>query len=300
MNVTRGAVPEDAKNLLNKAMALVDNKLLDKGEDTLLSEANRDTVSGKFSRVYVSRGAQGPVQFAVVWNKRYTMVLFPYSRFNIHDWVSDAGNITLVKQKFCGDVVHAGFYRKVAAFWPELKHQLDKEPHNPVVFAGHSRGGALAVLSALHLEKDDKSAHRILCVVTAGQPRVVGRKLARQIDKGWGSRYYRCETSTDIVSSMPRFSFVHCGTRIFFDKEGLMSVNPSTEQVEEARTRDLAYNDVFMANGHHHSKYLQCAIDFRADGGSIKTSVLKAVFNTFLKVSQIGLWAYAVHKCWLS
>lgn len=85
MNFNNSAVPHEAKKLLNKAMALADNNVLDKDEDTLLSEANRDTTYSPYSHAYVSRSSHGPVQFAMVWHHRYTMVLFPYSRFNKHD-----------------------------------------------------------------------------------------------------------------------------------------------------------------------------------------------------------------------
>lgn len=72
------------------------------------------------------------------------------------------------KVQFHGDVVQAGFYREVSSLWPDLKRLIDNKPRNPIVFAGHSRGGALAVLTALHLEKDDKNDHRIDFVLTAG------------------------------------------------------------------------------------------------------------------------------------
>ncbi len=125
----------------------------------------------------------GVLQYALLEHAQYNLVLYPGTRCK-SDWVN---NMSCVPTRFRDGWVHSGFWSAVSESWPSLKRALGRT-EGPVVFAGHSRGGACAVLSALRFGNEE----RLGAVITFAQPRVVCSTLAERIlTKRWGERYTR-------------------------------------------------------------------------------------------------------------
>ena len=115
--------------------------------------------------------------------------------------------------------VHRGFQRAYAAVQSELLAWLagrvacrGSAPHAVVHLAGHSLGGALATLAAVHLRL--KLGCRVQAVVTFGSPRVGTAPFFRLYEQlGLQSRTARFVNRADPVPRVPleRDGFVHVG-----------------------------------------------------------------------------------------
>lgn len=104
----------------------------------------------------------------------------------------------------------------------ELADQSSAAPPRPIVFSGHSLGGALAVLGAAALQA--RWGTRLRGVYTIGQPRVGNAEFCEAYDHLLGSRTYRCVNNRDPVPHLPprclpmilapffpKWPYDHCG-----------------------------------------------------------------------------------------
>lgn len=154
----------------------------------------------------------------------------------------------------CGDLckVHAGFhasYRAVVdVVEPFLETELQKGgPHTNVVVVGHSLGGAVALLVALHCLALGVENTR---VVTMGQPLVGNRPFAEWADYVLGSelpvghcrrRWTRVVHKNDIVATVPRGAFLHHYVQFHnqvYVNTSAADYAPALEDVIDCRTRD--------------------------------------------------------------
>jgi len=119
--------------------------------------------------------------------------------------------------------VHYGFEMAWSAFLK--KHVVDmvdrlRAPANglPLIIAGHSRGGALAMRAAIELAKraDIRSVH------TFGAPRWCDKVAAREYDMVLGQRTFKVVNNNDVVPSLPpwRLGWQHVGRMIYIDRKG--------------------------------------------------------------------------------
>jgi len=108
------------------------------------------------------------------------------------------------------DGIHRGFAEGVESVWPALAAALDGTS-KPIFLAGHSLGGALAVVAGWHLTGDDQGLgglgvppERIAGLVTFGMPRVGDEAFAAAYKaRGLWETTVRLEYGGDIVPTVP-------------------------------------------------------------------------------------------------
>lgn len=109
--------------------------------------------------------------------------------------------------------VHSGFdeaFQKVKS-----KINLPKKPSSRVIVAGHSMGGALAVLCAHSMRHTNHN----ITLITFGQPRVGNYEFCNSICI---NDYIRVVNSGDIATKVPPYlsGFRHTGKEIWFNQDG--------------------------------------------------------------------------------
>jgi|GEM_PF-5626831 len=112
---------------------------------------------------------------------------------------------------------HCGFERESAqlvARLPAALRALQAEAL-PVVFTGHSQGGALA--ANLALDMDLPSLHR---VVMFGAPPTFGRRVAAMYDASYGEITWRVQNGPDPVSQLMPLRFDPVGRLAYLDAAG--------------------------------------------------------------------------------
>lgn len=135
----------------------------------------------------------------------------------------------LQKEVFSKYNLHRGFYEAYRSIAPELTEELwprrleqDMEPttRKPLVFCGHSLGGAIATIAA--------ASHGPDYLITFGQPPVGGKAFAMHMD-GLATTYTRFVLDGDPVPRLLKWNpkYRHCGKRAFIDDEMNVHENPS-------------------------------------------------------------------------
>lgn len=149
---------------------------------------------------------------------------------SIRDWITDVDFLReelLTSRRFGRAEVHSGFLQAYQSILGALTDRLRvladghlADGHHstkPIFVAGHSLGGALALLAALELERQ---GFEIAQVYTYGQPRLGNRAFCRVYNAALGDRTYRVVYQEDIVPRVPHLPAVtdwyrHCGTEVF-------------------------------------------------------------------------------------
>ena len=140
------------------------------------------------------------------------VIAFAGSR-NLRDWV---GNIRAELRGFGTGRVHAGFLADFTnlvqtPLWSALG-QLG-EPNSEIVVCGHSRGGALALITAKFLESHGRGP---TCVVTFGTPKVGDESFVRSVE----SPVVRVEAFADMAPRLPPTPFRPCGQLVYLASDG--------------------------------------------------------------------------------
>ncbi|MBW4717243.1 lipase family protein [Saccharothrix obliqua] len=139
----------------------------------------------------------------------------------IQDWLSDGSTPPWPGPANKG-YVHHGFAQALRSIYPEVRDAVVELRDNDqtIWFTGHSLGGALAFLAALHLYFEDP---RLLAdgVYTYGQPRVCDRSLVEAHDEAFADRTHRFVNNNDVVPLVPPAPvFKHAPTLHHIDAEG--------------------------------------------------------------------------------
>jgi triacylglycerol lipase len=155
---------------------------------------------------------------------------------NLKDWATDSE--LQWHTHLDGYRVHTGFYKAFQSIQKEFTSWLVQTGAKPLSFAGHSLGGALAVLAA------DAWANRSPTLYTIGQPRVGDNAFAQSVQAKLGDNYHRFVHHRDIVARVPLFSvgFLHFGNH-WYVKDGIATLVASGVENEEA-----ALQSVFGSN----------------------------------------------------
>jgi triacylglycerol lipase len=108
-----------------------------------------------------------------------------------------------------GTDIHDGFSKALDAIWPSVS-VIIAQSVQPVMFAGHSLGAALAVLGAMRFVE---SGGAPLAVYTYGLPRVGGARFIAAYNGRLGLTTYRFVHGNDIVPTVPMsaLGFRHVG-----------------------------------------------------------------------------------------
>lgn len=169
------------------------------------------------------------------------------------DWWT---NLNILLRKSAWGRVHRGFCLAAECFWPEVHHHVreGRSQGRRVWVAGHSLGGAIAVLAAAKLLAEDADTVAGLC--TFGQPAVGSRSFRIQCDRVLGERYVRVVNHTDTVVDKSLFSR-HAGRLWYFDADGRlhhdMSFRRSLRDMLAANNR---FGGLYMFSTHNMQEYL--------------------------------------------
>ena len=155
--------------------------------------------------VLICRGTEQKLE-DVLTNAQYTLVQWP---------------------KGSQSNAHQGFNAQADAILAHLQQTQPKAGlERPLWIAGHSLGGALAVLLALQLSKT--SGIKLAGLVTFGQPKVGDAALAQSITQQLLPYYRRYVNQRDIVPQLPPLpGYQHSGQLCYFDDLGQLHRNPA-------------------------------------------------------------------------
>jgi hypothetical protein len=149
-------------------------------------------------------------------------------------FVTMLADAEVMQRPFRDSGVHAGFYANVEAIWDDVtdaieaarasKHLADggpvvlSEPLEALYITGHSLGGAMAVLAAARLFRDEYKSWNprdlVRGVYTFGQPMVGDERFAAECDADFGSVLFRHVYRGDVVPHLPPRSdlpYAHTG-----------------------------------------------------------------------------------------
>lgn len=105
-----------------------------------------------------------------------------------------------------GFAVHGGFAKVFQSCIPDIERILGRESYSAIHCVGHSMGGALATLCAEHLSLP---RGRQPYLYSFGAPRVGSFAHCNYMKSHLGDRINRYYYSSDIITWMPPFPFVH-------------------------------------------------------------------------------------------
>jgi hypothetical protein len=110
--------------------------------------------------------------------------------------------------------IHRGFWHA----WQSVREEVAAiVQQRRVTLAGHSLGGALAMLAGIDLVQ---SGVEVAGVYTFGQPRVGNAAFMRQYNSALGSRSFRIVAPGDIIPCVPYLlgAYRHAGREMFIDR----------------------------------------------------------------------------------
>ncbi|MBL4798174.1 MAG: lipase family protein [Oleispira sp.] len=153
--------------------------------------------------------------------------------------------------------LHQGFAIAAKAAYEDVKSKLDK--HQPIITTGHSLGGAVAVIMAMHLQRD---GYQVDQVITFGQPKVTNVSGA---DVFANLPLIRVVTPKDIVPLVPPLSplqlqnidiYWHIGKEIILLAENEYAITEGFKSMMRATKFVSSVPDESNVHAHQMSTYL--------------------------------------------
>jgi hypothetical protein len=152
---------------------------------------------------------------------------------NLADWITD------FDFRVDSQGLHSGFSRALEVIWKDVVARISAKDR-PLLVAGHSLGGALAVLFASRLVQERRE--HLVGVYTFGMPRSGGQTFAQEVSRSIGRRTFRFIHGSDIVPAMPpsEFGFSHVGTRIQCERHGkFTAASVALQEDDEPQLRSM-------------------------------------------------------------
>lgn len=151
------------------------------------------------------------------------------------DWLSNFK--ALSRADWYGINAHRGFVAGARALESQALELLGQYPEHNLVFAGHSRGGAIAILLAIAAEHHHR--HRSSTCITFGQPRV---STGRQIELAYRfGKYVRVVNGADAVPRYPKIGYSHGGECLYIQHDGGCLIDPG--QIKMATDRLFSFSN---------------------------------------------------------
>jgi triacylglycerol lipase len=190
---------------------------------------------------------------------------------NFNNWMTDL-HATPVKFPWIFDRgpdvgdIHAGFAHAVRDAWPKIQAALDALIPTPAVapgitqaptlwIAGHSLGGALAVLTGAAFSMwSDAPIRSVNGIYTFGQPRVGLHSFCGHYDHLLSRRTFRFVNNQDLVPRVPfrGWDYADLGQMIHFDSTGKPKLQSSQWSNFLSRTFQ-SFGEFFDIAGHAQS-----------------------------------------------
>jgi pimeloyl-ACP methyl ester carboxylesterase len=198
-------------------------------------------------------------------------VIFRGTR-DLRNWITDLDcrrvEFSLQPSAFSlsGAEVHEGFSRALRNVWADLSGALKQMAPGcrNVFFAGHSLGGALAMLAAAGFQCGAQGTERpTVWVYTFGQPRVGNGVWAAWYDRQLGRRSFRVVHAEDVVARVPWLlgRYRHCGTEVFYDTAGVCHLDRKwwEKALSDAAglCREWKHGAIALLGDHHVGTYVQ-------------------------------------------
>jgi len=184
-------------------------------------------------------------QLFIAENEEETYIVFRGTK-GLGDWIA---NMKIYQSRKPYGRVHRGFLNAFSVVQSEVFAALTRARFfdRKVYIAGHSLGGALAVIGAAqaNFEIGETPIHGIY---TFGMPKTCNRKCARYIHSVFNSRLLRFVNNEDLVTKIPPLSR-HVGRLIHFDESGKIKPNkpPKESGMKSGPTDDGLTKEEFEA-----------------------------------------------------
>lgn len=125
--------------------------------------------------------------------------------------------------------VHAGFADAYYSIRRELREMLSafyRGNERPLLFTGHSLGGALATLCSIDVMINLGIPGRKIAVSTFGSPRV-GNAAFQEFYDSHILMHWRIVAGGDIISRLPKLGYRHVGKKVILTSGGELFIDPS-------------------------------------------------------------------------
>ncbi|MCX5958868.1 MAG: lipase family protein [Cyanobacteria bacterium] len=158
----------------------------------------------------------------------------------LNEWISNCDS----SPSF--ELAHSGFISTTDAIWVAFKDfigRLVKQYRGKqIIFTGHSRGGALAVLMAIYAENADLPVDKIY---TFGSPRVISEFTSVQ----YNLKHFRVENKQDPVSVLPWcFQYKHTGKLVLLSNTSCKATVYNQGRNPLKRAIDLVDSQIIKAH----------------------------------------------------
>lgn len=187
---------------------------------------------------------EGNAQAAIFEHEDFVVVVFRGTSSDDPDDGSDWGSnlealMEIVEILHLRGRVHTGFWKYADMLWRDgdsddapgimtTLTKLQEAKKRPIMVAGHSLGGAAAVLGAMRVIEHFGGDEILSQLVTFGQPRCVGHALGKTLGDTLGARYCRVVRGVDIVPMVPpSIGYAHTGVLYFINEDETIIRNPN-------------------------------------------------------------------------